>query len=90
VSQVEQYVRKVMLNLFLDRARRRRVWQRLVPLVATPADQDAYEHSDLRQALMLLSARQRACVVLYYYLDTTTSTCRYRTSANSSGSVPAA
>jgi RNA polymerase sigma factor (sigma-70 family) len=69
VAQVEQYVRKVMLNLFLDRARRRQVWRRLVPLVATPAHQDAHQHSDLRRALVQLSARQRACVVLYYYLD---------------------
>ena len=69
VTQVEQYVRKVMLNLYVDRARRRRLWQRLVPLVAAPAHQDAHEHSDLGQALDGLSARQRACVVLHYYAD---------------------
>lgn len=69
VTQVERYVRKVMLNLYLDWARRRRVWQRLVPLIATPANQDAHEHSDLRQALIQLSAPQWACVVLHYYLD---------------------
>ena len=69
VSQLEQYVRKVMLNLFLDRARRQRVWRRLMPLAATSAHQDAHEHSDLAQALRHLSARQRACVVLHYYVD---------------------
>jgi RNA polymerase sigma-70 factor (sigma-E family) len=69
VTQLEQYVRKVILNLWVDRTRRRRVWRRLMPLAATSAHQDAHEHSDLAQALRRLSARQRACVVLHYYVD---------------------
>jgi RNA polymerase sigma factor (sigma-70 family) len=73
IAQAEHYVRKVMLNLFLDRLRRRRVWQRLMPLAATPETGDGHEHTDLRgdmrRALAQLSGRQRACVVLHYYLD---------------------
>jgi RNA polymerase sigma-70 factor (sigma-E family) len=73
VLQVEQYVRKVMLNLFLDRARRRRVWQRLMPLTAAPSQVDSHFdpdlRGDLRSALLTLSPRQRACVVLHYYVD---------------------
>lgn len=73
IAQAEQYVRKVMLNLFLDRVRRRKLWHRLMPLAATPEIKEAHEHaalrSDLHRALGHLSARQRACVVLHYYLD---------------------
>jgi RNA polymerase sigma factor (sigma-70 family) len=73
VGQAEQYVRKVMLNLHLDRARRRRLWHRLMPLVAAPEHTISHEGTDLRQdlrdALMGLTARQRGCVVLHYYLD---------------------
>jgi RNA polymerase sigma factor (sigma-70 family) len=69
VLNLEPYVRKVLLNLFVDRARRRGRWRRLVPLLATPTHQDAHEHSDLADALSRLPARQRACVVLHYYAD---------------------
>ncbi|SCL33649.1 RNA polymerase sigma factor, sigma-70 family [Micromonospora rhizosphaerae] len=73
VAQVEQYVRKIMLNIFLDRVRRRRVWERLLPLTAMSPRQDQHAQTDLRgdlrRALMELSPRQRACVVLHYYLD---------------------
>jgi len=75
VTQVEQYVRKIMLNLYLDRARRRRVWQRLLPLTAPPPQRDRHAEADLtsdvRTALLALSPRQRACVVCC----TTTWTC---------------
>jgi RNA polymerase sigma-70 factor (sigma-E family) len=73
VAQVEPYVRKVMLNLYLDRARRRTVWQRLLPLVAPTPPPDRLAESDVshdvHRALMALPPRQRACVVLRYYFD---------------------
>lgn len=73
VVQVERYVRKVMLNVFLDRVRRRRKWERLLPLAAAPPQKNDHEGADLRRdlwrALLELSPRQRACVVLHYYLD---------------------
>jgi RNA polymerase sigma factor (sigma-70 family) len=73
ITQAEQYVRKAMLNLFLDRVRRRRLWHRLMPLAATPEIREGHEDTDLRgdvkRALAHLSERQRACVVMRYYLD---------------------
>ncbi|GAB3868921.1 sigma-70 family RNA polymerase sigma factor [Dactylosporangium cerinum] len=73
IAQLEGYVRKVMLNLYLDRDRRRRVFRRLLPLTVPPAPPDRHAESevrgDLRRALQRLSPRQRACVVLHYYLD---------------------
>lgn len=73
LTHAEQYVRKVMLNIFLDQTRRRRVWLRLVPQVLPWPPPDEYAHrelrGDLRSALLALSPRQRACVVLHYYLD---------------------
>jgi RNA polymerase sigma factor (sigma-70 family) len=77
IVHAERYVRKVMLNLYLDRVRRRQVWKRLLPLaVASTAPQrdqhgDTDLRGDLHRALLELSPRQRACVVLHYYLDLT-------------------
>jgi len=70
----EAYVRVIMVNLFIDGARRRTRWRRAVPLLARaevacdPADQVA-SHDALLAALHELSPRQRACVVLRYYED---------------------
>jgi RNA polymerase sigma factor (sigma-70 family) len=74
VAHLEQYVRKAMLNLFLDQSRRRAIWHRLLPLVAAPASvpddaAGADARHDLRAALLTLTPQQRACVVLYYHLD---------------------
>ncbi len=49
----EAYVRVIMVNLFIDGARRRSRWNRTAPLTA----------------LNDLSPRQRACVVLRFYQD---------------------
>jgi RNA polymerase sigma factor (sigma-70 family) len=79
VAVVEQYVRKIMLNLYLDRARRRKVMQRLLPLQASVPQPDRHAESDLsgdvRRALLELSPRQRGCVVLHYYLDLSIPEC---------------
>lgn len=70
----EAYVRVIMVNLFIDRARKRSRWNRAVPLltgtetVTDPADRVLNQHVILT-ALDGLSPRQRACVVLRYYQD---------------------
>lgn len=74
LSTVEAYVRKIMLNIFLDSARRRRRWTALAPRVATDVRADDHElrvaqRHDLAAAIATLSPRQRACVVLRYYDD---------------------
>jgi len=73
---VEAYVRKIMVNLFIDRARRQSRWRRSAPLlaervsVADPAD-EIVTRDAVQAALCELSPRQRACVVLRYYEDLT-------------------
>lgn len=70
----EAYVRKIMMNLFIDRARRQSRWNRTAPLLAgaehipDPAD-EIVARDVIRAALDGLSPRQRACVVMRYYLD---------------------
>ena len=73
IAHVEGYVRTVMLRLYLDRARRRTLWRRLQPLAVAAPQPDRHAEADLRgdmgRALGELSPRQRACVVLHYYVD---------------------
>ncbi|MEY9969595.1 RNA polymerase sigma factor (sigma-70 family) [Streptacidiphilus sp. MAP12-16] len=74
VGDVEGYVRRTMLNRFLDLHRRRARLAQLLPrLVQKPTVPDhgaASAHRlDLLTALDSLSPRQRACVVLRYYED---------------------
>jgi RNA polymerase sigma-70 factor (sigma-E family) len=71
----EAYVRAIMVNLFIDGARRRSRWNRAVPLlrgstemVADPAGQ-VVDRDAMLTALNDLSPRQRTCVVLRYYQD---------------------
>jgi RNA polymerase sigma-70 factor (sigma-E family) len=70
----EAYLRKVMVNLFIDQARRRSRWTRAAPLLlrAEPVP-DIAEQVTVRDAVMTamdsLSARQRACIVLRFYED---------------------
>jgi RNA polymerase sigma-70 factor (sigma-E family) len=70
----EAYVRMIMVNLFIDGARRRSRWSRVVPLLrpadATPDPADQVSDRDaMLTALRGLSPRQRSCVVLRYYED---------------------
>ena len=74
LGDVEGYVRRTMLNDFLDRRRRSERFTRLLPRLSTP--DSAPDHSggavrrlDVVEALGTLSPRQRACVVLRYYED---------------------
>lgn len=70
----EAYVRVIMVNLFIDGARRHSRWRRLAPLLRPavqapdPADQVS-DRDAMLTALRSLSPQQRACVVLRYYED---------------------
>ncbi|MFF2623878.1 sigma-70 family RNA polymerase sigma factor [Oerskovia jenensis] len=76
----ESYVRKAILTTYLDGFRRRRHWEGVRHLFTgsdetettgpeTPAATDA--RLDVQKALMTLSPRERACVVLRFYSDLT-------------------
>ncbi|QHT56750.1 sigma-70 family RNA polymerase sigma factor [Cellulomonas sp. H30R-01] len=76
VDEVEAYVRRAILNAYLDGWRRRRRLDQVVHLVATQthaADQTsaAGDRADVAAALDALSPRERACVVLRFYDDLT-------------------
>jgi len=74
LGAAEAYVRAIMVNLFIDGARRHSRWSRVAPLLRPtgvtpdPADQVS-DHDAMLTALRSLSPRQRACVVLRYYED---------------------
>lgn len=76
LENVEAYVRKTVLNLYLDGYRRRRRWGAVKHLLGAQVstdgpDQATPEHLDLDSALAALPPRQRACVVLRFYADLT-------------------
>ncbi|MFC4629231.1 sigma-70 family RNA polymerase sigma factor [Promicromonospora alba] len=76
VEFAEAYVRRMVLNLYLDGWRRRKRWADIEPQVATDdrvrfPDSGITARADVVQALSRLSARQRACVVLRYFEDMT-------------------
>jgi RNA polymerase sigma factor (sigma-70 family) len=67
-------VRVIMVNLFIDGARRQSRWIRVAPLLrSAEAAPDPAEEVSVRDAMLTalrtLSPRQRACVVLRYYED---------------------
>ena len=69
----ERYVRQILTNAYLSSRRRRWVGEQPVRTPPDRAATDAYAVSDLRHsiavALDCLPARQRAVVVLRYFLD---------------------
>lgn len=74
VSSAEAYVRKAVLNTYLDRGRRRSRWRRIAHLEVAPESLDSETPSsdlrlDLHSRLRDLFPRERACVVLRYYED---------------------
>lgn len=82
LAWTEAYVRRAILNLFLDGYRRDRLWARRRHLFASPADAEpaaaadqlatsTADHVDLQAALATLPPRERACVVLRFYDDLT-------------------
>ncbi|MHB1235817.1 MAG: RNA polymerase sigma factor [Microbacteriaceae bacterium] len=74
VTSAEAYVRKAILNRYLDGGRRRSRWRRIVHLTAVPevaesAAPASERRLDLQDELMRLTRRERACLVLRYYED---------------------
>jgi RNA polymerase sigma factor (sigma-70 family) len=74
VTSAEAYVRRAILNTYLDGGRRRSRWRRIEHLTAAPElDDSAVPASesrlDLRDHLLKLSPRECACLVLRYYED---------------------
>jgi RNA polymerase sigma-70 factor (sigma-E family) len=74
VSSAEAYVRRTVLNAYLDGGRRRSLWRRIAHLEAAPEAQESEAPAtesrlDLLGELRRLSPRERACVVLRYYED---------------------
>ena len=80
LAWVEAYVRRVILNIYLDAYRRDRAWGRVrhlfvAPEAGPPDDADpatrTADQVDVQAALQTLTARERACVVLRFYDDLT-------------------
>ena len=77
MAWLEAYVRRVILNIYLDAYRRERSWGRVRHLFVVPekgsADDAARtaDHVDVQEALADLPRRERACVVLRFYDDLT-------------------
>lgn len=74
VVQLEGYVRRAMLNQYVDGRRRAKLWRDARHLLVNPPvheDADVTTADEVRQALSTLSPKQRACVVLRYYEDLT-------------------
>jgi len=74
IASAEAYVRRAILNTYLDSGRRTSRWRRIAHLQAAPEideprDAATEARLDLRGELMKLSPRERACLVLRYYED---------------------
>jgi RNA polymerase sigma factor (sigma-70 family) len=76
VASAEAYVRRTILNSYVDRGRRVTRWRKIAHLEVQPEIQDSTadatgERIDLHGELQKLSPRERACLVLRYYDDLT-------------------
>jgi RNA polymerase sigma factor (sigma-70 family) len=74
VASAEAYVRRAILNTYLDSGRRTTRWRKIAHLTATPEltdseSVDTEQRLDLHEELRKLSPRERACLVLRYYDD---------------------
>lgn len=72
VSRYEQpgsFVRRVAINLAISQLRRRRVQERALQLLASPASGSPIEDDGTLGAIRRLPPSQRAAVVLFYYED---------------------
>jgi RNA polymerase sigma factor (sigma-70 family) len=74
VSSAEAYVRRAILNSYLDGGRRRTRWRRIRHLAVSAETVDSPDAGiesriDVQGELARLSPRERACVVLRYYDD---------------------
>lgn len=75
-TAIEGYVRSAVLTTYLDGFRRRRRWAAVRHLLPGEASGAGPEHTspvrvDVQRALMTLSPRERACVVLRFFEDLT-------------------
>lgn len=76
LESIEAYVRRTILTLFLDSYRRHVRWTKVRHLFAEPGEASGLEDRtgdrvDVAGALKVLTPRERACVVLRFYLDMT-------------------
>lgn len=74
VQSAEAYVRRAILNTWVDRGRRSTRWRSIahlnaVPELADDASDDTQSRLDLHEELRKLTPRERACLVLRYYED---------------------
>jgi RNA polymerase sigma factor (sigma-70 family) len=74
VASAEAYVRRAILNTYLDRGRRTTRWRRIAHFEAVTEAEDsgtdaADARIDLHGELQKLTPRERACLVLRYYDD---------------------
>lgn len=74
VHSAEAYVRRAILNSYLDGGRRTTRWRKISHLAAVPEAIESpapasEERIDLSGQLMKLAPRERACLVLRYYED---------------------
>jgi len=74
VASAEAYVRRAILNTYLDTGRRTTRWRKIAHLSATPevvasGDMGVESRLDLHEELEKLTPRERACLVLRYYDD---------------------
>ncbi|MEO6944101.1 MAG: sigma-70 family RNA polymerase sigma factor [Lacisediminihabitans sp.] len=74
ITSAEAYVRRAILNSYLDGGRRATRWRKIAHLTVAPElDESAVPSSesriDLQDELQKLAPRERACLVLRYYED---------------------
>ncbi|GAB3606948.1 hypothetical protein GCM10027413_23570 [Conyzicola nivalis] len=74
VASAEGYVRRAILNSYIDRGRHTTRWRKIAHLTAVPDVTDSRaaqseSRIDLHEELRKLTPRERACLVLRYYDD---------------------
>ena len=74
VASAEGYVRRAILNTYIDRGRRTSRWRKIAHLTAVSdvtdsGSADSEARIDLHEELRKLTPRERACLVLRYYDD---------------------
>jgi RNA polymerase sigma factor (sigma-70 family) len=74
IASAEAYVRRAILNTYLDAGRRTSRWRKIAHLQAEPEVRESQDAAtdlsiDLRAKLDRLAPRERACIVLRYYED---------------------
>lgn len=74
ISSAEAYVRRAILNGYLDGGRRVTRWRKIAHLAAVPEQGESAvpaseSRIDLQGELRKLAPRERACLVLRYYED---------------------